>query len=95
MERRDRTIGESLEETRRRHALYLKAVNHPLRRRILDELRRGEATLEELSAKTELDEDALRWHLIILEQGFCIERVEGEGRTLYRLTEEGRVVEYL
>lgn len=92
---RERTIADSVAETRRRHALYLKAVNHPIRRRILEALREGDATIEELSAKTGLDEKTLKWHLAVLEQGFCIERVEGEGGTLYRLTEEGRVVDYL
>ncbi|KYH36572.1 MAG: putative transcriptional regulatory protein [Candidatus Bathyarchaeota archaeon B23] len=92
---RERTIADSVAETRRRHALYLKAVNHPLRRRILEALREGDATLEELSSKTELDEKTLEWHLGVLEHGFCVERVEEGGRTLYRLTEEGRVIEYL
>jgi DNA-binding transcriptional ArsR family regulator len=95
MEERERTIGDTLEETRRRHALYLKAVNHPLRRRILEALREGDATLEELSARTGLGEESLKWHLSVLEHGFCVERIEEEGRILYRLTEEGRVVEYL
>lgn len=94
-EKRERTIAESVAETRRRHALYLKAVNHPLRRHILETLREGDATLEELSSRIGLDEETLRWHLAVLEQGFCIEKTEVEGRTLYRLTEEGRVIDYL
>jgi len=93
--KRDTTIAESVAETRRRHALYLRAVNHPLRRRILEALREGDATLEELRAKTGLDEQTLKWHLAVLEQGFCVEKVEEGERTLYRLTEEGRVVDYL
>jgi len=92
---RERTVADSVAETRRRHALYLKAVNHPLRRRILKALREGEATLEELKARTGLDEQALKWHLAVLEQGFCVERVGEGGRLLYRLTEEGRVIDYL
>lgn len=92
---RERTIADSVAETRRRHALYLKAVNHPLRRRILEALREGDATLEELSAKTGLDEKTLKWHLAVLEQGFCVEKIEEGERPLYRLTEEGRVVDHL
>ncbi len=92
---KERTIADSVAETRRRHALYLKAVNHPLRRSILTALREGDATLEELSAKTGLDKKTLKWHLAVLEQGFCVEKIEEEDKILYRLTEEGRVVDYL
>ena len=42
-----------------------------------------------------MDSRALEWHLSILEHGFCVEKEVGEEATLYRLTQEGKVVDYV
>jgi DNA-binding transcriptional ArsR family regulator len=73
----------------------LRAVSHPLRREILRALKSGSATFEDLQSQTGLDTDALKWHLGILEHDFCIERAFEQGKQVFKLTKEGRVVEYL
>jgi DNA-binding transcriptional ArsR family regulator len=75
------------------HELYLRAVNNPLRRKILDALTEGNATVEELEAKTNLDEITLRWHLNVLESGLCVENKQD--KVIYKLTQFGKVVKYL
>jgi DNA-binding transcriptional ArsR family regulator len=90
-----KTIGGTMEETKERHVRYLRAMNSPVRREILRALKEGPATIEALKEKTCMDEKALAWHLSILEYGYCVEK-EVEGSTvLYKLTQEGRVVDYV
>ena len=96
MSRKDsKTIGDSLEETREYHLRYLRAVNNPLRRKILMALKAGDATIETLRSRTGLDSGALEWHLSILEHGFCVEKEVRDGETFYKLTQEGKVVGYM
>lgn len=90
-----KTIGDSIEETKEFHTRFLRAVNNPVRRRILRTLKDGEATLEELQAKTSLDLKNLEWHLGILEWGFCIEKTLKDGKSIYKLTQEGKVVDFI
>jgi len=94
-EKKSRTTTNSEVETRVFHERYLRAMNSPLRRKILGILNRGNATFEELEAKTGLKETALKWHLDVLEHGFCIEKEENRGILFYKLTKEGRVVSYI
>jgi len=96
MARKDsKTIGDSLEETKEYHLRYLRAVNNPLRREILRALKEGDATIETLQARTGLDAKAVQWHLGILEHGFCVEKETRDGETFYKLTKEGKVVDYV
>ena len=96
MARKDsKTIGDSLEETKEYHLRYLRAVNNPLRRKILRALKVGDATIETLQSRTGLDAGTLEWHLSILEHGFCVEKEVRDGETLYKLTKEGKVVDYV
>jgi DNA-binding transcriptional ArsR family regulator len=94
-EKKPRTTTNSEIETKQFHERYLRAVNSPLRRKILDVLNEGIATIEELEAKTGLDEITLKWHLSVLESGFCIERENKQGNLIYKLTQEGKVVNYI
>ena len=82
-------------EMRLSHELYLRAVNSPLRRSILAALTEGNATIEELEAKTNLDETTLKWHLCVLESGLCVEKESEKGSLIYRLTKFGKVIDYL
>lgn len=96
MSRKDsRTIGKSLEETKEFHLRYLRAINNPIRRSILRVLKDGDATIETLQSKTSLDVKNLKWHLSVLEHGFCVEKEDREGETFYKLTQEGKVVDYV
>ncbi len=90
-----KTIGGSMEETKERHKRYLRAVNHPLRRRILRALKEGEGTMESLEERLGVDAKTLEWHMRMLEDGYCVERVEEDGVTRFVLTQEGLVVDYV
>jgi len=92
---KSKTIGRSIEETRQYHERYLRAINSPVRRRILKALKKGTATIEDLQSRTGLDENTLTWHLSILEHGFCIQKNMKEGKPVYKLTQEGRIIDYL
>jgi DNA-binding transcriptional ArsR family regulator len=90
-----KTIGNSIEESRKYHTRYLRAINSPLRREILRALKAGYSTIEDLESRTGLDKDTLKWHLSVLEHGFCIEKDIKQGKRFYKLTQEGRVIDYL
>jgi DNA-binding transcriptional ArsR family regulator len=84
-----------MEETKERHRRYLRAVNHPLRRRILRALKEGDETIGSLEERLGVDAKTLDWHMRILEDGYCVERVEGGDATRFVLTQEGLVVDYV
>ena len=90
-----KTMGGSMEETRERHRLYLRAVNHPLRRRMLRALKEGCETIDCLEERLGVDANTLDWHMSMLEHGFCVERVEEDGVARFVLTQEGLVVDYV
>lgn len=46
-------------------------------------------------SKTGLENGALKWHLDILEHGFCVEKKADSGKLIYTLTQEGKVVDYM
>ncbi len=94
-EKKSKTTTNSEVETRLFHERYLRAVNNPIRRKILCILNKGKCTLGELVSKTELDEITLKWHLSVLENGFCIEQQNKQGKLLYKVTQEGKVVNYI
>jgi len=77
------------------HERYLRAVNSPLRRKILRVLKDGPASIEELLSKTGFENEVLRWHLNMLEHGFCVEKKADAKKLLYEITQEGRVVDYM
>ena len=90
-----KTVGKSVDETRQYHQWYFRAISNPLRRKILRALKDGHETIEDLQSNTKLNAKTLKWHLNILEHGFCVEKTTTEGKPVYRLTQEGRVVDYL
>ena len=94
-EKKPKTIDDPIESTRLYHERYLRAINNPLRRNILRILKEGSLSIEELLSKTGLEIEALKWHLSILEHGSCVEKKTESGKPVYRLTQEGRVVDYM
>jgi DNA-binding transcriptional ArsR family regulator len=90
-----KTTSDSIEETRKSHCRYLRALNNPLRRKILNALKEECLTFEELLSKTSLKSNILKWHLDVLNHDFCIEKEIKQGKTYYRLTQEGKVISYL
>ncbi len=93
--KKTKPASDSIESTRLYHELYLRAVSSPLRRNILRVLKEGPATIEELSSKMRIESEALKWHLDMLEHGFCVEKENINGKSFYKLTQEGRVIDYL
>ena len=90
-----KTIGRSMEETKEYHVRYLRAINSPVRRGILRALKDGEATVEVLGERIGMEERDLAWHLSLLEHGFCVEKQDRDGEMVYKLTQEGMVVDYV
>ena len=90
-----RTIGDSIEETKEYHERYLRAVSNPQRREILRAIGDGCTAFDDLLARTRLDASSLNWHLSILEHGFCVEKEVTDDKLSYRLTQEGKVVDFL
>ncbi len=90
-----KTVGNSIEETRLYHTRYLRAINSPVRRRILRALKEGCANVKDLESVTGLGKESLEWHLSVLEHGFCVEKVMKQGKMVYKLTQEGKVVDYM
>jgi DNA-binding transcriptional ArsR family regulator len=90
-----KTIGSDIDETKEYHLRYFRAVNNPLRRKILRALKNGSKTINELETETRLTIEALNWHLSILKHGFCIEKKVVEGKIIFYITQEGKVVNYL
>ena len=86
---------DSGEETKLFHERYLAAVNNPSRRKILEALREGCATIEEIVAKTNLDKEVLIWHLSLLVSVRCVEKANASGNPSYKLTQAGKVIEFL
>ena len=90
------------DQTRDFHALYLKAVNHPIRRAILEIINQKPLTEEELfvilKERDILNElTMLKYHLDFLEKGYCLKKMVDQqtNKTLYKITQEGTVVDYL
>ena len=89
-----RTVGDSMEETKDRHRRYLRAINNPIRRKILRSLKDGNNVIASISEDTGIDEKTVGWHIRVLINGFCVEVSETD-ETRYILTKEGLVVDYL
>jgi DNA-binding transcriptional ArsR family regulator len=77
-----------------RHLEYLGAVSNPLRRDILKALERGEATIDALQSRTNLDGETLEWHLDILQHALCVEKESRGGEVFYKITKQGRLVDH-
>jgi predicted transcriptional regulator len=88
-------MGRSMKEEKEYHTRYLRAINNPMRRKILRRLKSGCKTIMNLKSDMGLDTTILKWHLDILEHGFCVEKDIKNGDITYKLTQEGEVVNYL
>jgi DNA-binding transcriptional ArsR family regulator len=94
-------FSKSVEGSKYYHDLYLKAVNHPIRREILKIVNDSSEILEtrlfnQLSEKKILkDPSILEYNVNFLIKALCIEKVERGDRTYYVITQAGKVVDYL
>ena len=90
----------SAEGTKYYHDLYLKAVNHPIRREILKYINDAKSV-----SKTELlkklienrileSESILDYNMYFLVKALCVEKFEKNDEIYYRITQAGKVIEY-
>jgi len=84
----------SMEGVKERHLEYFRAVSNPLRRDILKALEAGEATIDTLQSRINLDGGTLEWHLDILQHASCVEKESRGGKVFYKITKQGRVVDH-
>jgi DNA-binding transcriptional ArsR family regulator len=95
MSEKSKTVTDSMEETKERHKKYLRAINNPMRRNILRSIEEGNRNIKSISEDTKIDEKTLDWHLRILEDGYCVEKIKVGDQEKYILTKEALVVDYL
>ena len=94
-------FSKTVESSKYYHDLYLKAVNHPIRREILKIVNDSNEILEkrlfnQLSEKEILkDPSILEYNINFLIKALCIEKIERRDRTYYVITQAGKVVDYL
>ena len=81
------------------HAQHLKAVNHPIRREMLTLVNEVEQIseielLEKLRNNDILDdENMFRYNMDFLIQAQCVEKIDGENGTSYKILPGGKVIE--
>ena len=93
--------SKTLEGTKYLHDLYLRAVNHPVRRKLLEIINKSnkiskKELLNVLVEKNLIkDENQLIYNIDYLIKAFCINSIEDEnGEIFYEITQSGKVVEY-
>jgi DNA-binding transcriptional ArsR family regulator len=84
-----------MEEEKEYHRRYFRAVNHPMRKRILRILKEQSMTARMLASRLGTDMSNLAWHLELLEYGHCIAQQPKDEDVVYVLTKEGEVINYL
>jgi len=81
------------------HAQHLKAVNHPIRREMLRMVFENESIqekelLDKLMGENIIEDTNLfNYHMDFLLQSLCVEKVNQEGTTHYKILPGGRVIE--
>ena len=94
-------FSKTVEGTRYLHDLYLKAVNHPVRRKILTiinkEVRISKKKLLETLLNNNIinNEFAFNYNIDFLIKAFCINRIEKDNEIFYEITQSGKVIDYL
>ena len=96
-------FGKTVEGSKYFHDLYLKAVNHPVRREILTLLSGNDGLSKKtlvdhlLEKKLISDENMFKYNSDYLIKALCIEikRDENTSEDVYYITQEGKVIDYL
>ena len=94
-EKQSRTISDDMETTKERHRRYLMAINNSIRRKIIRAILEGETTERDLIQATGIDPKTLDWHIRILEHGYCIERIRQDDLLFFKVTQEGKVIDFM
>ena len=91
----------SVEGVKYLHDLYLKAVNHPIRREILDIVNDSQIIAKKELLKKLLDEKIIsdgsmfKYNIDFLIRAFCLNQIEKDDVIYYEITQSGKVVDYL
>ena len=72
-------------------AQRLRVIGEPARIRLLDELRSGEATVQELAEATAATQQNVSKHLSVLHRAGVVGRRKDGTRVYYRITDDGVV----
>ncbi len=94
-------FSKTVEGTNYLHSLYLKAVNHPIRREILIIVNNAKRISKNNLFKMLLgkniinDEFSFNYNMDYLLKAFCIKKIENEDEIYYEITQSGQVVDYL
>jgi len=96
-------FGKTMEGSKYFHDLYLKAVNHPVRREILTLLSSNDGLSKKIIMDHLLerglvrDENMFKYNVDYLIKALCIKikRDEKMGEDVYYITQEGKVIDYL
>ena len=94
-------FSKTVEGVRYLHDLYLKAVNHPVRREILTIINKeGRISKKELlktllESKIISDEFMFNYNIDFLIKAFCINLFEKDDELFYEITQSGKVVDFL
>jgi len=94
--------SKTMEGSKYLHDLYLKAVNHPVRREILEivnktkKISKKELLKKLIDSKVIKDENQLIYNIDYLLKAFCISSIKDsdDGEIFYEITQSGKVVEY-
>ncbi len=95
--------SQTTEGSKHLHDLYLRAVNHPVRREILEIVNKvkkisKKELLKELIEKNMIkEENQLVYNVDYLIKAFCINSIEDDesDEIFYEITQSGKVIEYL
>jgi len=95
--------SKTMEGSKYLHDLYLKAVNHPVRREILEivnktkKISKSELLKKLLDSNAIKEENQLVYNVDYLLKAFCINSIKDEenGEIFYEITQSGKVIEYL
>ncbi len=95
--------SKTMEGSKYLHDLYLKAVNHPVRREILEivnntkKISKKELLNKLLDSNVIKDENQLIYNIDYLLKAFCINSIKDDesDEIFYEITQSGKVIEYL
>jgi len=93
--------SKTIEGTKYLHDLYLKAVNHPIRKEILviinQEYKISREDLLKIlfKNKTINEESIFDYNIEYLIKALCVRKIEEADEIYYVITQSGRVVDYL
>ncbi len=83
-------FSKSIELSKEYHERYHRAILNPIRRKILELIRRG-LSEDEIARSLKISLPELEYHIQVLIRGFCLERRDGK---LF-VTKEGEVVDHI